>query len=373
MVTFPMFKKTINNIVSAVQDTLSSRYHSKDFIFARSEYLRTRLATICLIFVLLTPFWTVFDWFLLPKQALYVVLPARGVMFVGLLLTFWASKKTNASARMNLFLSGMTLALPALFYAVVLISLSYIIPHSLIGYSFIPFLLVGMLSIFPFTLVESLTLGLGLLLLQLFSGFITASPFSAQSLQNLWLLFALLSVVMTSNHFHLSLLLRLYRQATHDPLTGLLNRVALERHTEQIESQEPRPSTAVVLLDLDKFKQINDTYGHSVGDQVLRVFAGMLKSESNKNEMICRYGGEEFLVIIVNITKKEVLAEAERIRLITEKLELHTLEGMPFHISVSQGISMLRPEEKIKDAIRRADERLYMAKRKGRNCVVATD
>lgn len=192
-----------------------------------------------------------------------------------------------------------------------------------------------------------------------------------QSLQNLWLLFALLSVVMTSNHFHLSLLLRLYRQATHDPLTGLLNRVALDRHTAQIEQQEPRPSIAVILLDLDRFKQINDTYGHSVGDQVLRVFAGMLKNEASENEMICRYGSEEFLVIIVDISREEVLAEAERIRLITEKLELHTLEGVPFQISVSQGISMLRSDETIQDAIRRADERLYKAKRKGRNCVMA--
>lgn len=368
-----LLEKTVKSIASAVQDTLSSQHHSKDFIFARSEYLRTRLATICLIFVVLTPFWTVFDCFLLPRQALYAVLPARVLMVAGLLLTLWASKKPASSAKRNLLLSGMTLALPALFYAVVLISLSVIIPHSLIGYSFIPFLLIGMLSIFPFTLAESFTLGVGLLLLQFFAGFITGSPFGAEALQNFWLLFALLSVVMTSNHFHLSLLLRLYRQATHDPLTGLLNRVALERHTEQIEKQVPRPSIAVVLLDLDRFKLINDTYGHSVGDQVLRVFAGMLKSEARENEMICRYGGEEFLVIIVNISRDAVLAEAERIRLITEKLELHTLEGVPFTISISQGVSMLRADESIHEAIKRADERLYMAKRKGRNCVVATD
>lgn len=354
-----------------MQDTVSSQSHSKDFVYARSEYLRTRLTTICFIFVILTPLWAIFDWFLLPKEALYVIFPARAVMLSGLLLILWASNKPEPSAKKNLFLSGMTLALPALFYAVVLVSLSVIIPHSLIGYSFIPFLLIGMLSIFPFTLIESLTLGMGLLLLQFFSGFISGSPFDAQSLQNLWLLFALLSVVMTSNHFHLSLLLRLYRQATHDPLTGLLNRVALSRHTEQIERQQPRPSTAVVLLDLDHFKQINDTHGHSVGDQVLRVFAGMLKNEAQENEMICRYGGEEFLVVIVNITREAVLAEAERIRLLTQSIELHTLEDIPFSITVSQGISMLRSEETIKEAIRRADERLYIAKRKGRNCVVA--
>ncbi len=91
-----------------------------------------------------------------------------------------------------------------------------------------------------------------------------------------------------------------------------------------------------------------------------------------KQGEVFRYGGEEFLVIIVNITREEVLIEAERIRLLTEKLEMHTLDNIPFTISVSQGISMLRSDETINDAIKRADERLYIAKRKGRNCVVAT-
>lgn len=368
-----LFKKTVNNINNSIKNTFSSRHHSKDFIFARSEYLRTRLTTICFLFIVLTPFWAIFDYFLLPEEVLDSILIARVVIFIGLLLTLWISKKPNRTARKNLFLSGLTLALPAFFYAIVLVNLYSSSPQLLIGYSFIPFLLVGMLSIFPFTLIESLILGMGLLLLQFFSGFITESPFGAQSLQNIWLLFALLCVVMTSNHFHLSLLLRLYRQATHDPLTGLLNRVALDRHTEQIEKLVPRPSTAVVLLDLDKFKNINDVYGHSIGDQVLMAFASLLKDEAKDSEMICRYGGEEFLIIMIDVSKDEAIANAENIRTITEKLIVHNLEGMPFHISVSQGLSMLRADETIKDAIKRADNRLYEAKAKGRNCVVAAD
>ena len=175
---------------------------------------------------------------------------------------------------------------------------------------------------------------------------------------------------MTSNHFHLSLLLRLYRQATNDPLTGLLNRVALQRHTEQIEKTDPRPSAAITLLDLDHFKLINDSYGHSVGDQVLRLFAAMLKKGAQKNDTVCRYGGEEFLIISTHVSREQAVEQAEKIRVLAQELEPKTLDNVSFQISVSQGISMLRPDEKIEDAIQRADERLYIAKSNGRNCVV---
>lgn len=362
-----------NHNISAIRDTLSSRHHSKDFIFARSEYLRARIKTISLLFVVLTPFWALFDWFLLPAESRHIVFPARVLLFLSLTLILFISQKPNSSAQKSFFLSGMTMILPGLFYAVILMSLANSIPHSLIGYSFIPFLLVVTLGIFPLTLIESLMIGSGLLLLQLFSGFIMGEPFDAQNLQNLWLLAALLSIVMTTNHFHLSLLLRLYRQATHDPLTGLLNRSALMRHTKHIEQLEQRPSTAIILLDLDHFKLINDTHGHSIGDTVLRLFSSMLKDTAQKNEIICRYGGEEFLIISTDISKQEALQYAETIRQLTQTLQPHSLDGIPFKISVSQGLSMLRPKEDIHSAIQRADERLYAAKRNGRNRVVGND
>lgn len=357
--------------ISSVRDTLSSQHHSKDFIFARSEYLRIRTQIVSLIFIILTPFWALFDWFLLPTQSLPLVLPARGMMLMGLVFILFASSRSWLSTKFNFLLSSLVFILPALFYGAVLISLPTAVFNPLIGYSFLPFLLVVTLGIFPFTLVESLGLGVGLILLQLFAGAVMSSAFSAQSLQNLWLLSALLTIVMANNHFHLSLLLRLYRQATHDPLTGLLNRVALVRYTEHLEQLEQRPSTAIILLDLDYFKKINDRYGHSVGDQVLRLFATLLKNESNPNEIIYRYGGEEFLIIRTYTNPTEALKRAEQIRLSTQQLKPHTLDKTIFAITVSQGVSMLRPKESIQEAIVRADERLYLAKKKGRNCVVA--
>lgn len=360
-------------IFSSIRDTLSSKYHSKDFTFARSEYLRTRILIISLLFVILTPFWALFDWFLLPAKSLPWVFPARVIMFLGLSATFFISLKAWASVKINFLLSGLIFTLPAIFYGVVLISLPNHVANSLIGYSFIPFLLVVTLGVFPFTLIESLILGAGLILLQFFTGVVMSSALSPQNLQDLWLLVALLTIVMTTNHFHLSLLLRLYRQATHDPLTGLLNRIALIRHTEHLEQLEKRPNTAVILLDLDHFKKINDQYGHSVGDQVLRLFASLLKTHTEPNEVIYRYGGEEFLIISTHTDRQQVIKRAEHIRQLTKKLQPYTLDKTVFEFTVSQGISLLRPKESIQDAIIRADERLYKAKKNGRNTIIAAD
>lgn len=367
-----MLSNAKNLSISSIRDTISSKYHSKDFIFARSEYLRSRIATICAIFIVLTPFWTLFDLFLLPTDTLPIVLSARVIMFLGLIATWYSSSKSQSTTRLNLLLSGLTLSLLGLFYAAVLISLTEHIPSPLIGYSFIPFLLVATLGIFPFTLIESFSLGFGLLCLQFFSAFITGTSFSYQSLQDLWLLAALLCIVMTTNHFHLSLL-RLYRQATHDPLTGLLNRVALERRTAHIENQTVRPATAITLLDLDHFKRINDQYGHSVGDEVLRAFAALIKQEIKSTDITCRYGGEEFLIICTGLTKEQAINQAERIRSKTEQLRIQTLEHNAISITISLGLSMLKPKERVTEAIQRADECLYLAKRTGRNRLVAEE
>lgn len=368
-----MFENITARSLSSVTDTFSSQSHSKDFIFARSDYMRTRLMMLSLIFTVLTPFWALFDWFLLPTVSLTPVFLARIIMFVGLMLTAMACTKNWEATKANFLLSVTLFSLPSLFYVVVLISLPDNYNQNLIGYSFIPYLLVVTLSILPFTLIESLTLGIGLLVLQFFSSWMISPGFTAKNIQDLWLLTALLTIVVTTNHFQLSLLLRLYRQATHDSLTGLLNRVALASHTELIENLEPRPPISITLLDIDHFKKINDSYGHSVGDEVLRLFSSLLKKIRHKNETICRYGGEEFLIISTHTDKETAAKRAEYIRQLTLQLEPKSLDNEPFKLSVSLGVSLLRPTETIHSAIQRADGRLYVAKRTGRNCVVATD
>ncbi|MDX5433983.1 MAG: hypothetical protein LPK20_10485, partial [Halomonas sp.] len=199
--------------LSALRDTLSSRHHSRDFTFAHARYLRSRVLALGLIFALLSPLWIVVDSLVLPTELLRYTLLGRVVLLLGLvgvLALAYFSRERIGRIR---FSAGMLLALPAGFYLLVLSMLPPEQVHSLVGYGFIPFLLVAALSVFPFTLLESLAAGLAMLGLLAFSQTVDGSWLTGRGVENFWLLSSLLVVSLAANHFQLSLLLRLYRQA----------------------------------------------------------------------------------------------------------------------------------------------------------------
>src|SRR5690606_24615515 len=170
--------------------------------------------------------------------------------------------------------------------------------------------------------------------------------------------------------FSLGLLLRLYREATHDPLSGLLNRGALQQSVNQLRNRKPAPTLTLLMMDLDHFKRINDTHGHSVGDQVLRQFADILRQNLDKNDFKARYGGEEFAAVLSNRGKTQAMAIAEGIRKQAERTVVTDYEGNRFNFTVSIGVASFGNDEALEDVARRADERLYAAKQRARNCVV---
>lgn len=158
-----------------------------------------------------------------------------------------------------------------------------------------------------------------------------------------------------------------------DPLTGLANRRHLELEGEKLLSlsQRHREYTAVLMLDLDHFKRCNDTYGHEVGDQVLMHVAGILRSTTRPYDLLVRYGGEEFLLLMPMTDPQESVTAAERLR---EQLERYPLEvnGQPLVVTASIGLYVDRFTD-LHLAISLADTALYRAKTQGRNRVcVAT-
>lgn len=159
------------------------------------------------------------------------------------------------------------------------------------------------------------------------------------------------------------------RQAGTDALTGLPNRRSLDAALAAqcaLAAREGRPC-AVLMLDLDHFKAINDTHGHAVGDAVLRAFGQRLQAQLRRSDLCARYGGEEFVVLLAGTPFEPAEDVGERLRLSVSAGPL--VEGV--RATVSVGTASHRPDDDVATLLARADAALYEAKRSGRNRVVA--
>ncbi len=160
------------------------------------------------------------------------------------------------------------------------------------------------------------------------------------------------------------------REAREDPLTGVVVRRVLERRLQEVHARclEEGGSMAVILCDLDFFKRINDTYGHGAGDEALIAVARILDGARRDTDICCRYGGEEFTLLLESTDGDTALSIAERLRQAVENLAFSTGEH-PVPLRMSAGVAAF-PELHIKTAselLLFADGALYEAKRRGRN------
>lgn len=162
---------------------------------------------------------------------------------------------------------------------------------------------------------------------------------------------------------------KLETQARTDPLTQLYNRRHFYREAERFLGNWKRyeEAFAVLVLDLDRFKTINDRFGHDIGDRVLENLAAVLKEQCREGDLVARMGGEEFIVLIKVMEPDEAGKVAERIR---EAVAGQRLEAVPDRVTVSIGVARVRPGEKsLNTLIKRADQAMYRAKAGGRNRV----
>jgi diguanylate cyclase (GGDEF)-like protein len=167
------------------------------------------------------------------------------------------------------------------------------------------------------------------------------------------------------------LLTALHSQASTDGRTGLANSRTFDEAVERALTARAADETiAVLMLDLDHFKDFNDRYGHPGGDEALRTFATVLRSCMRDGDLAARYGGEEFAVLLTGIDADGANAVAERIRVRTESTIISLSPGMTARITVSIGVA-LAPSQGIERVtlLRVADESLYRAKEAGRNQV----
>jgi len=159
-------------------------------------------------------------------------------------------------------------------------------------------------------------------------------------------------------------------QAFHDPLTGLPNRALFLDQLERAFARAARAGYAVALLflDLDGFKAVNDEFGHEAGDGLLVAVAGRLGMRLRSEDTIERFGGDEFTVLLQNVGGLSAATEVAD-RILEELREPFLLEGREHHVTVSIGIALSTPAEvDPTPMLRRADEAMYMAKQRGGAC-----
>ena len=156
--------------------------------------------------------------------------------------------------------------------------------------------------------------------------------------------------------------------AATDPLTGLANRRGGEKYiaTEISRAKRERRPLSCIMLDVDRFKQVNDTFGHQAGDQLLRDISNLLKKTVRAYDILVRWGGEEFLLVLPGVDLDLARVLAERVRAAVEALDTHGIGP----VTISAGVARFENDYDFATTLKTADRRLYQAKASGRNCVV---
>lgn len=164
-------------------------------------------------------------------------------------------------------------------------------------------------------------------------------------------------------------------QASRDALTGVANRGELENQLSSIMEKfkaDPQGSLfSAIYLDIDHFKNINDTYGHAVGDEVLIKLARLLQREAYSSEFVARYGGEEFVIICPDLQLMQAAGRAERFRLEIAKLKFDSVPSLS--VTSSFGVAISEPGDSLGSLLKRSDKALYQSKREGRNRTTALE
>lgn len=192
---------------------------------------------------------------------------------------------------------------------------------------------------------------------------------------NLLLSAAIMALVLAIAHFTLrSYQRRLEDMATKDRLTGVANRHLFEmifEHLTRNTQRYPRP-ISLISVDIDHFKQVNDSHGHQAGDMVLQGISTLIKQHIRASDTICRWGGEEFVLLLDNCPIEDAMLRAERIR---EAMRTHSIVfgKNTIKVSLSMGVTDYRQGEALEMFLARADAALYQAKENGRDCIVRAD
>ncbi|GIZ52367.1 GGDEF domain-containing protein [Noviherbaspirillum aridicola] len=344
----------------------------------RADMIISRVRMVAGLFAVLTPLWILVD-------ALVFPWPVAGLLVAGRVVTTLAFALLAVSARPSgrLFDAYRALAfmfsIPTLFFIYshpLLSHFSVAGPAAAIaaGYAFLPFVMVAGLSVFPLTASEGAVFAVPVLAAEAVIALMQLDMLNwASHLGAFWLLMLIATVAILAGMSQLSFMMSLIRQATHDGLTGCFARASGEELLEiqfHIAERSGAP-LSLVFVDIDHFKQINDRFGHEAGDRVLAHAAQTMRAGLRTGDILLRWGGEEFLLILPNTDGATAASVVRRLR---EGGLGKRPDGS--HVTASFGVA-----ERAADGaagwpqlVEIADQRMYLAKIGGRDrCVGRTE
>ncbi len=342
----------------------------------RAGVILTRVRLVAGLFAVLTPLWIVVDMAVFPAAVWQGLASARviaSLAFGGIVLTRWSidSYKSLYGAL------GALLAVPSAFF---LFSYAHIASFELhgfqkamgSGYTFLPFVMLAGLSIFPLTLVECAAFAVPMVAMPLVGAAMTGETDYASLGVTVWLLLLIVSVSALAGLSQLAFMIVFIREAIRDSMTGCFTRNSGEEllDLQFILSARIHAPLSLAFIDLDHFKHINDSFGHEAGDQVLRNATLQLRRHLRAGDILARWGGEEFVLIMPNATMQQARQGLLRVY----ELGLGAApDGAP--VTASIGVAE-RLEDNARDwneLVEIADERMYQAKQAGRNRVVGAE
>ena len=337
----------------------------------RAALILSRTRLIAGLFALLTSLWIAVDAAFLPFETAVQLAYGRTVaslIFIGLAFAFRGSNKL-----WHAYLALITLfAVPTAFYVY-----SYLILMGLEGntfaaamlgiYSVLPVVVLAGISIFPLTALEAFIFALPVLVLVPLASFYNVQLVGIDTyLSTFWLLGMVAIVAGMAGLSQLGFMVSLMGQAMRDPLTRCFSRLSIEELLELqfiLSSRNQAPLT-IAFIDLDKFKSINDTYGHEAGDQVLNTAAAIMRRHLRNGDMLGRWGGEEFILILPNTTIEQGWATIQRMR--QHGFGLRP-DGTPITASIGLAERSVDHAADWHALVEEADRRMYSAKEAGRN------
>ncbi|RQH08993.1 GGDEF domain-containing protein [Paraburkholderia dinghuensis] len=357
---------------------LVSPYRHLGFLTRRrASTIVNRVRLLAFLFAVLTAMWSGVDLIVFPFNLwfnLALIRLVASAAFASLLL--YSPNDGNLFGAYRAM--AQLFAIPTIFFVASYLLLGHYRLTGLsaaisVGYAFLPFVLLAGLSIFPLTLVETMCFSAPILIAQIIAAVFRWTGMDWPSMAGeFWLLVLISGVSVLAGMSQLGFMIGLVRQAVRDALTGVFSRSGGEEVLELQFSIASRSGAklAVAFLDLDHFKSINDQYGHEAGDTVLVNMARIVSRHLRRSDVLVRWGGEEFLVIMPDTSVMH--AQAALVRLLKAGFGV-TPRNTP--VTASIGVAELTVDKASdwKSLLEIADQRMYRAKQNGRAQICGYD